>query len=210
MLDAWTSDDQLCTKCLIICCCCVVQGRILYYFHPTADAHSLHFSPFLPVSVFWSPAGTYSMWYQIKMNYSPLHWGWGQELNMLTTSTAVFWWPSLWKTTITARKWIFRLILLIVVTWTLQLPVHLAAREGFFCSNSDFAIIYKWELVWQVCHPPHWLPSQTVASLTPSSNTNLKHATRSCHTSAKRASALRTQIKLVGHLLPFPAAFWLS
>lgn len=137
------------------------------------------------------------------MNYSPLHWGWGRELNMLTTFTAVFWWPSLWKTTITARKWIFRLILLIVVTWTLQLPVRLAAREGFFVATlSDFAIIYKWECVWQVCHPPHWLPSQTVASLTPNSNTNLKHATSSCHTSAKRASALRTQIKLVGHLLP--------
>lgn len=43
-LDAGSSDDQLCSKCLIICCCFQLQWRIRYYFHPTADAHSGDFS----------------------------------------------------------------------------------------------------------------------------------------------------------------------
>lgn len=59
----------------------------------------------------------------------------------------------------------------------------------------------------QVCHPPHWLSSQTVVSLTPDATMNLKRATGSCRTSAKRVPTLRPSIKPVGHLFPFPAAF---
>lgn len=77
-MEAGTSGDRLCTKRLIICCCRQLQWRIRYYFHPTADAHSVKFSP------------------------------------------------------ITAHKWIFRLLLLIVVTSFLRLSVRFAAREVYF------------------------------------------------------------------------------